>query len=360
MSSYDTLIIGGGLTGLILTHRLKQAGHNVHLIEARESLGGQFRRKNPTAPFSAPGVEFYPATNEAIALFEWLKQASPTPLRFEITEHRPQIFDEGRWKPFAGFGDVEFQSVSELGAFSHTHEIRLEPGIEQVVRILVEQLPIAATTMSEVTAIKVEDGQVTEVTVNGDKVVKASTVIFTPFPTMLNDLIAGDGLPAKHRTRLAKMDTWTAVALELHHKTPLAEDSNIRVFNHGSKEFEPVIGRIFGETSRWITLVPQERDSEHEFAGQNIRHIKRQLKRAWPEALEGPQEERIYVLPKAFKQHSLKTKEIYRFPEISNLYLASQTLASVPSTLGSLEVAKHLEELLVGSLNELPELGASC
>jgi hypothetical protein len=365
MSKTRTLIVGGGLTGLFLSHRLAQTGHDITLLEARESLGGRYRRASHTQPFSSPGLDFIPASAQDLDLLEWLKGISPIPLHFETVEHRPRIFEEAKWKPFAGFGDSEFQSIGELTAlFAHTEGVRLEPGLEQVTRALVERLPFAANTMSEVTAMEIKDGHVVSVTVNGDKKWTTDTVIFTPPPLQLNALIAGDGLPAKHRARLAKMQGWTAVTLELQHTPPLAEDSAVCFFSSHAKDFEPVVGRVFGSTSKWMTLVHPEHEAEHEFTGRCIRHIKHQLKRAWPLAFEGENAkntERIYVQANACGQHSLRSKETYRFPEISNLYLASHVLAGQPGELGALESVRALENLLCGpAANQLPELGASC
>ena len=39
----QTLIIGGGLTGLSLAYRLQMAGHDYHLVEARDRLGGRIK-----------------------------------------------------------------------------------------------------------------------------------------------------------------------------------------------------------------------------------------------------------------------------------------------------------------------------
>ncbi|NJL25472.1 MAG: NAD(P)-binding protein [Calothrix sp. SM1_5_4] len=295
MHSYDTIIIGAGLTGLLLTHRLAQSGQKVALLDSRETLGARYRRAGAASPYSSPNLDFFPATNENSALLEWVKAVSPLSLRTDIREHRPQIFDEGKWRPFAGFGDTAFQSVGELAHFSHSHELVVEPGLEQLVRALVEQLPVEAATMSEVTSFKSENGRISEVVINGDKSLRGERFVFTPYPSLLNDLLDGEALPAKHRTRLAKLATWTSVTLELTHTPNLADDGAVRVFNHNAKEFEPVVGRVFGADSRWITLAPAERENEHEFIGQCIRHIKRQLKRAWPLAMEGRMEEKIYV-----------------------------------------------------------------
>lgn len=342
-----TVIIGSGLTGLFLAHRLHHAGQRVALLEARPDLGGRSRRPGSHI-YASTGLDFVAATNENVALLEWVKSVSPLALNFEVREHRPQLYDEGRWRPFAGFGDVDFQSITELSQYSHSHDILIEPGLEHVVRVLVEQLPFEAQTMSEVTGIKVEDGKVTEVVVNGDKSIKADRVVFTPHPTLLNHLIEGDGLNAKNRTRLAKMQAWTAVMLELQHPAPLVDDPSIRIFTHSAKEFEPVVGRVFGNMSRWMTLVPGEREAEHEFVGQCIRHIKRQLKRAWPTAFDTPVSERIFVQPNSMGQQSLKTKDNFRFPEISNLFVGSHILGNQGGEIGSLELVRELQSIVLG------------
>lgn len=336
MSSKNVIVIGGGLSGLMLTHRLHRMGHKVTLLEARDYLGGTLRRAT---------LDFLTPSNENMSLLEWVRAEAPLPLQFEIIEHRPEIFDEARWKTFSGFLDAEFASISELGRFSHTHEVKLTPGIDQLVRALIEQLPIAAQLQAEVTEIKVSDERVTEVVVNGDKTIKADMVIFTGPPQNLNRLIPGEALPAKHRTRLAKFNSWTAITLELEH-ADIGHHSGLRLFNHSSKEFEPVIGRIEGTTSRWLTLAHHERNEDHEFIGQCIRHIKRQLKRAWPDLLSDQPKEKIYVDANAFGQNSLKTKSPWQIPEISNLYLAHHSLATQGGALGALEAVQGAEHSL--------------
>ncbi len=338
----NTVIVGGGLTGLLLTHQLHKAGDKVTLIEARDVLGGSLRR---------PIFSLIPASNENMEVLEWARAHVPLPLNFEIKEHRPEIFDEARWRAFAGFGQSEFQSIGELGFLSQTHEVVLTPGADQLVRALIEQLPIAATLKAEVTEFKVNEGRVTEVIVNGEKSIKCERVIFTGAPEAMNTLIEGEALPAKHRTRLAKMFSWTAVMLELDGQPPANDHSGVLLFQHSGKEFEPVFGRIDASGSRWMTLVHSERAEEHEFTGQCIRHIKRQLKRAWPELFsDEKRSEKIYVLPGAFGQNTLKAKSNWQVPEIDNLFFANHTLARQSGLLGSIEAAASIEAILSSGL----------
>ena len=123
-----------------------------------------------------------------------------------------------------------------------------------------------------------------------------------------------------------------------------------------------LVGRVLGAQSKWMTLVPAERDTDVEFIGQCIRHIKRQLKRAWPLALDGQLQEKIYVQPNAFGPQSLKSKEPYRLPEIPNLFIANHLLAMRSGEISSLEVVQDVEAALFeGRVSAAPsrESGAS-
>lgn len=334
----NTVIVGGGLSGLLLTHQLHKAGDKVTLIESREVLGGSLRR---------PALTMIPATNENMEVLEWARAHAPLALNFEVKEHRPEIFDEARWRPFAGFGQSDFQSIGELSALSQTNEVAITPGADQLVRALIDQLPISATLKCEVTEVKVGDGKVTEVIVNGEKSIKCDRLIYTGAPQNMNTLIQGEALPAKHRTRLAKMYSWTAVVLELDGQPSMGDHSGMLLFQHSGKDFEPVFGRVDAHGSRWATLVHSERHEEHEFTGQCIRHIKRQLKRAWPDLFADEKKtEKIYVLPGAYGQNSLKSKSGWHFPEIENLYFANHTLARQGGLLGALEAAASVDALL--------------
>ncbi len=330
-------IIGAGLTGLFLSHRLYEAGFKVSLFEARDVTGGALRRSL---------ISLLPATNENLELLEWARAHSPLPLHFQVQDHNPQTYNEARWRSFAGFGETDFRSVGELGFLSFTSEIRLEPGVDQLVRALTEQLPITVSCKSEVTEIRVNEGKATQIVVNGDKAIPVDQVIYTgPLPA-LNHLITGPGISDKNRSRIAKFHTWTAVVLDLTHPAMDGDFDGIMVIQHNSKEFEPVFGRMTPTGSQWFTLVHSEQADEHEFTGQCIRHIKRQIKRAWPDRFNNELSEKIYVIPGAFGQNSLKSKVPWQLQEISNLYLADQTLATQPGFLGKLEAIREIEKLL--------------
>ena len=71
---------------------------------------------------------------------------------------------------------------------------------------------------------------------------------------------------------------------------------------------EPCLGQfseqvnVLGETqyfSQWLTFVPADFAEDEELSGQAFRDIKKQIKRAYPEALEMTEFERLYIEPVA-------------------------------------------------------------
>lgn len=339
MSSFDTIVIGGGLSGLILTHLFHKEGHNVTLLEAREALGGRFRRPQPQLPYASSNLDFIPAVQEQLAALEWLRTVSPLSLTWKVQDHQALAMSEGQWKPFLGFGQSDHLSLTELSFFNQPSEVILDQGLEQVVRSLCEQLPVAAQTRNEVLSFNVADGRVTSCLVNGDKTLEASNFVFCPPPQHLNSMFNGDDLPAKHRTRLAKSVAWTVLVLGLEHQNELQGGSEIRFLLSGAKDFEPVVGRSRGKTSKWMILIDAEKAEDHEYIGSCIKHIKRLVKRAYPES-DPLLKENIYVQPNGFGHINLKTKSPVMFSELSNLYLAHHGLSSLSGNMACVHSAQ--------------------
>lgn len=341
MHSFDTIIVGGGLTGLLLTHLFQKEGHNVALLEAREGLGGRFRRPNPQDPFASSSLDFISATTDQLAALEWLKSVSPLGLTWRVREHRPLAFVEGQWKHFLGFGETEHASVGELSLFNQAQEVALDQGLEQVVRSLCEQLPISPLTRHEVVSFNVADGRVVSCLVNGDKTLEASQFVFCPPPQHLNAMFTGEDLPGKYRTRLAKSSPWTVLVLNLEHQNELQGSSEMRFLISQAKDFEPVVGRVRGLSSKWMILIDPEKSEDHEYIGSCIKHIKRLVKRAFPQS-EPIVHEKIFVQPFGAGHVQLKTKAAHIIPELPNFYLAHHSLSPLSGDLACAQAAQSV------------------
>jgi hypothetical protein len=330
------VIIGGGLTGLSLTHWLHKQNHEVVLLEATDSLGGRFRgMETSDSLFVAP-------SETASATIEWLKSLSPLGFSVREVEHQPLFFESAEWKSFLGFGDFPSDVVDELSFYNQPKQWVIEPGLEQITRSLIENLPVEAKTMSEVTGFEIVDGRVQSVTINANEKITGDHFIFTPSPLLLNQLTEGDVIKPAHRTKIAKQTAWTAVTMALKHKTPIEATNEIRFVLGSGKEFLPVVGKVWPTHSVWMNLVSSDTQEDLEHVGDCVRFIKRTLKRVWPELVEQTLEEKIRIRPQAYGKMDLKLKEGNVFPELPNLSLADARLSEIGGDLATVAVGMRL------------------
>jgi hypothetical protein len=330
------VIVGGGLTGLCLTHQLHKNGHEVILLEASEKLGGRFRYDNADLNFIVP-------SDESLKALEWLKSISATPISWNEVDLQPTFFESNHWQSFLGFGDFPSKVVDELSMFTQSRQWQLTPGLEQVTRALIEQLPIEAKLLSEVTGFECKDDKIESVIVNASDKITADQFIFCLNPHLLSTFLPHDVLKPAHRSKLAKQPAWTAATMMLQH-ADLQSTGEIRFVLGSGKEFEPVMGRVNGNRSVWLTLVNADQEEDVEHIGDCVRFIKRTLKRVWPELIDSAQSEKIQIRPQAYGHLDLKLKN-GAFPELPNLLLADGRLSPVKGDLACAAMAQEIASL---------------
>lgn len=327
------VIIGGGLTGLCLAHQLHKNQNEVILLEASDRLGGRFRHETGD-------LNFIPPSPEALQTLEWLKSFSPTPISWEEVELQPTHFESHQWQPFLGFGDFPSKVVDELSLFTQSKYWQISPGLEQVTRALIEQLPFEARLMSEVTGFEYKDGKIESVVINAADKITADQFIFCLNPHLLTSFLPNEALKPASRSRLAKQPAWTAVTMALQHEG-VQGSPELRFVLGSGKEFEPVLGRVTGSRSIWLNLVSSDREEELEHIGDCVRFIKRTLKRVWPELVDASRSEKIQIRPQAYGHLDLKLKND-AFAELPNLILADSRLSAIKGDLSSVAIAQQV------------------
>lgn len=336
MNSVNTIIIGANLASLTLAHDLVRKGQKVLLLEARDQLSADKRI----------GLTFIPQREDGFEVLQWLKSLSPAGFSIDERPHQALTFESNEWRDFVGFGDYPSRSVDELAPLYQSTEWWLDPGLDQITRSLMEQLPCDVHLLNEVTGFEVADGQITAVIVNGDKSIVAENYVFAGNVQDAAQLVPRDALKPSHRTRLVKTPTWSALTLHLKHSRPLDASTAMRILPGTGKEFEPVVGRLCGDVSTWLNLIPSEFEEDMEHIGSCIKYVKRVLNRVWPELQETAIEEKILVQPKAYGHLELKLKEP-RFPELANLWLLDARLSDQPGRLGGADIARTVSTLFV-------------
>jgi hypothetical protein len=95
-----------------------------------------------------------------------------------------------------------------------------------------------------------------------------------------------------------------------------------------------------------MTFIEQEVTEDSEVVGMTLKKIKRQIKRAYPEALDNLKLERIFVAPIIAGNGDIKLSINLTMPELENLWIASSTVHEQKNLVGALLQA----EMIIASL----------
>lgn len=361
---YDYAIIGSGLTGLSIAAALSRETSNIALIEAADVPFGVNKKVNfPTGPMNN-GLRFVPDSVLAEKAMRFLESLLNTPVVADISEEAPITYESGNFKTFLGFGDTPPAFYEELAYFTSSKRIDLASEPFQWTQALYEQFKGDFMPRSYVTKFHQEGERVTHVTINGSKTVQAQNFIFAGTVKDLALLLPEDAISIRARSKLSKNTYWTALCLDICHGKAVTETSAMHILNGTTQdEIGPCAGRFLpaveveGETlqaSQWMTFIEHETTEDSEVVGLALKKIKRQIKRAYPEALDNIKLERIFVAPIIAGNGDIKLNANLTLPELENLWIASATVNEQKNLVGALLQA----EMVIASLGFKVEAGA--
>lgn len=351
---FDTLVIGAGLSGLIAANVLEASGRNVALIEALDITGGACRAGQTAAGLIDHGLKLIPDTPEAHAALDWLETVLGEKIERTVIEAAPLNYDDGKFKPYVGFGDENVASSAEAQAYAVTRRLKLSSTPMDWTKKLTEQFTGKLYLQSYATRMIVEDGFVIETIVNGSKRITAREVVFAGSPQTLPALLTEGVIPPRVRQKLVKGEFWTSVNLDIVHAQPVTDSEAVHILKGANEEptigvFHPPVQNEDGrnlQVSQWLTLIPREEIDEEELVAGALKQIKRQLKRAYESSANGIVQERILVIPSSHGSLHDSYDTPGRIPKISNLWMSSAMFASERNTLGTLmQTRRAIEEI---------------
>lgn len=348
---FDAIVVGSGLTGLLITRQLRSRGYNVALFEQKESLGGQYRKIETQKGELPSSLNVFSQHPESESWARFLTESLGEEVRFQPFQLQPKTYENAQIKNFVGFGDQNFKTINFLADYNTTEWLKTESApsewIEKLLHSKIEGSPVGQS-LHEVTAIeRFEKGY--KVTVNGGKTYACRQVFFTPAPSRILPLVPHESLPNKFVTRLAKAHAWTKASLHLAHNQNEYDDSALYFLLGSKPDFEPCLGRFFksdsetGEqlTSYWFTLISPEQSEDNEYLGNSIKNIKKFLKRVFPELAESIVNEKITISLEAFGDLDLNLKNSSHPPGWENFFFANHLLSGVRGPLGHVEMARR-------------------
>lgn len=353
---FDSLVIGGGLSGLIAAHQLESTGRKVALIEGLDTLGGNCRPTNTKAGQIDHGLKFFPESEHTEDTLRWLESILGEKIETELIEAPPVTYDDGRFKPFVGFGDQKVETASEIDAYARARYLRLSSTPKDWVQKLSESFTGTILLQSHVTKMQVDDQFVIELLVNGAKRYSGREILFCATPQQLVRLLPEANTPGRLKQKLLKGEFWTSVNLDLVHNGQVTDSTAVHVLK-GANE-EPSVGLFHTPTrledgspaqvSQWLTLVPRDITDEAELVASALKQIKRQVKRAYETSLDGLIQERIAVSPTSHGDLTGVLPDNGLWPKIQNLWVISSFLDSEKNTLGALRQTRRTLGAVIG------------
>lgn len=353
---YDYAIIGSGLTGLSIAAALSRETKNIALIEAADfPFGANKKVQFPTGPINN-GLRFVPDSILAEKAMSFLETLLHTKVIADVSEESPITYESGGFKTFLGFGDNPPAFYEELAYFTTSKRIDLALEPFQWTQLLFEQFKGDFLPRSYLTKFHQAENRVSHVTINGSKTLHAQNFIFAGAVKDLGLLLPEDAISMRARTKLSKNTYWTALCLDLCHSKAVTDSSAMHVLNGTTQdEIGPCVGRFqtaanidgsLMQASQWMTFIENEATEDSEVVGLTLKKIKRQIKRAYPEALDNLKLERIFVAPIISGNGDIKLNSNLTMPELENLWIASSTVHEQKNLVGALLQA----EMVVASL----------
>jgi Glycine/D-amino acid oxidases (deaminating) len=360
---YDYAIIGSGLTGLSIAAALSRETSNIALLDGADFAGGSNKLiKFPTGPMNN-GLRFVPETALSQQALEFLESLMGEKVISGTHEEAPVTYEAGGLKTFLGFGDTPPAFYEELAYFTANKNFTLASEPHHWSQKLFSQFTGEFMPRSYVTKFHMENDRVTHITVNGSKTLHANNFIFCGTVKDLALLLPEEAISIRNRTKLSKNTYWTALCLDICHTKPVTESAAIHVLNGTTQdEIGPCAGRFLpaveveGEilqASQWLTFIENEVTEDSEVVGMTLKKIKRQIKRAYPEALDNIKLERIFVTPIIAGTGDLKLNANLTIPSLENLWVSSATMNNQKNLVGSLLQAQMVLASLGFNVSEM-------
>ncbi|NQZ00883.1 MAG: hypothetical protein HRT45_09465, partial [Bdellovibrionales bacterium] len=310
-SHFDVIVYGSNLTGVLLAHQFSKANYKVLLLEETDDVGRSHYAEGPEGELFHSSLELVPdleSSNESIA---WLEQLMNQSVIGNSFEQSPVTFRDAKFRDFVGFGDLKFESADDLHWYSQAKVRHLTSSPQDWMKTILDEPSFQVSCLSKISQFIIEDNRVKSIKVNSTKTLTADHYFFCETPFYLDRVLSEKkAITAKERSRFAKMEGWTEVSLQLLHRGFVTDNFSSHILFGGKADFEPAVGRFFPvesdsdsdqtvQGSTWVCLIPADMAEDIEYVGATLRNVKKQIKRAYPEALSEGTQERIQVYPSA-------------------------------------------------------------
>lgn len=344
-TSYDAIVIGGGLSGLMTATALQNEGRKVLVLD---------RNPQATASCRHLGLDALPYSATSGPALEFLQRFCE-PINFWTVEAGPVTYEAG-FKPFVGFGEQSPRFVGELDYYLSPQTLFFKVGeLDRCLSAMTTQFKGDHLAGYQVTQIHTLSGHVTGLTLGHGKIIRTGSLVFCDHANWLPTVLAADALSKKTLKSLTKTELWTSILLETTLKKKISERPEMHLLM-GGKDLGDIFWGFFSpdevhQTCQWMGLIPAEDTADSEMVATTLKKIQKQIKRAYPEFYEFVEKEHISVNYASHGSLEIALTDQQTLVGLQNLWMIPQPSPQQKNLLGLLQQTLLVLQSLGCSLN---------
>lgn len=340
----DICIIGATLEGLTAAVALSKRGFDVLVIEKSDRIGGALHPTQTPLGLLSKQFSFWPDSPSSELAINFVGQLLEKEFVFSKETLAPQTFHKGQFQTFVGFGENAPEYVDEISYYLSDSRLIMQESASSLLEQLQHKFEGKILFGNSVNKILTNEDTVTSIELEDGRSVEAKGFLFSEDVRKLFSLVPTEEYTQREIQRVNKTTLWNTVALDIIHGAPVTDQKNIFILSGNVKESIPCLGSFDAtfeaqgralQSSHWLAFVSTEAEDE-EVSANSLREIKKQIKRAFPTALENVVFEKITLHPHSHGKLPLKQNAQSFWPGLTNLWVNSAHLNPQPNTVGSL------------------------
>jgi hypothetical protein len=334
----ENIIIGGGLSGLLIAKGLKDAGQDFLILEASDRLGGSF--------FTG-GLRLLPVSELTPMAVRFFNQISGQNYSAEINSD-VVTFENKEILPFVGFGEFAPEYYENLFPFTKGYAKDVL-GFENWVRQISQELSEKTLFNSRVIKAAELAGHVDFLELSSKKIIRGNRYFYCADPSEFKLIVPQTKLAHKNVVKFLKGPFWTQISVDLVHKQipnnlPL---ETLFVLNSSNKnEAVSAMGLFYKSNdtikSQWFTLVDDQFSEDTEQLGKSVQNFRKLLKKHIPGLFESAEHEKLILTPALFKSSSWNLNGNGTLQDFNNFWIGSGIANEQPGLLGTLLQAQFI------------------
>ncbi len=351
---YDFVILGSGLSALLVAQTLRKSHKSFKIIDSTELLGGHLRA--PDAPLTIErSLKLFWKDDLTIEALDYLNSTFlDLNLETETRELPPITFDKGHFQPFVGFGKKQPKYSDQIDRYTLSDRIFLNHGPITWLTELTEGLEdFTILNAQNISITKTEDGGIS-IEYNRGKKLHCDRVIYTAPIENLSNYLCESELSPRLIQKIAKTPLWSSIGIDFIHSEQICDHETLNVLVGGTDSSEPCIGvfhppvEVDGklkQVSQWQGFVDKESGQDSDQAGHLLREIKKQVKRAYPQALKKVDFERILFSQNDHGFIETKVTNSITLPGFDRFHVVSGNSIAPGGIVGEILAVKRLLQI---------------